>query len=244
MNIKAKLDENEKRSRYSEEDRFGLLVHKGGGMTVEEYLKLPLDTKKKVHRLFKAIRMLPDRALTSQVQDMIVKDLGMADYQRVLMMLFQGGYLTREKDFGHRVVHAKTEKAKTLSDEELAADIISKNHLMGGWPVSTRTRKKDMKPPIAPKATHHESEIREVRIESQALGATTEVPLSPVTAPNDMPKTTATWLRQAIAELDERDALMVLEMIDSLKAARQFFPNLTRKQFLQLFMEGGRYVEG
>jgi len=141
--MKARADEegHVQPRRFSDEDMFGLLVQKGGGMPVEEYLNHPIDTKRKVHRVYKAIKLLPDRFLTSEVQDMIVKNLRVSDFQRVLKMLSQGGYLHRENDFGHRVLHTKTELAKTLNDRELAADIMSKSELMVGYPARTRPKK-------------------------------------------------------------------------------------------------------
>jgi hypothetical protein len=204
-------------------------------MSLGEYLGLPDDTKKKVHRLYKGIRMLPDRFLTSDVQDIIKRDLGMADYQRLLFMLFQGGYLTRERDFGHRVLHTKTELAKSLNDNTLAADIMSKNKVMAGFPVSTRGRK-------APKETLPEpkSHLRIVNADSKDFdddgAAPDETLANDARESVDLPD-----LDETLEGLNESDVLMIKDLIVCLKVARQCFPKLSREQFLLTYIEGGRY---
>lgn len=123
---------------YAPEERFGLLIARGGGISVKEWLQYPDDVKRKLYRLYRGLRMFPNRFLTSEVQKVIVKELGMSDHQRFLYMLFQGGYLLRDKDVGHRIVHVKTDLARSLTDEQLAADLLSKNSVMIGFPVNRK----------------------------------------------------------------------------------------------------------
>lgn len=251
LKTKAELEQNGQTRRYTDDDRFGLLIQKGGGMSLVEYLKLPNQTKKKVHTIYRGIRVLPDQFLTSEVQDIITRDLGMVDYQRLLMMLFQGGYLTREKDFGHRIMHTKTELAKALDDRQLAADIMSKADAMIGCVASTRITKRRKEKPPEPK-----SHLRVVNADLKnlkevgakpAVGEHVEAQPSQAKekAPNKNAKGAAVYsdLQDMLRQLDEPDRLMIMDLVVSLKAARQFFPKLSRKQFLQTFVEGGRYVE-
>lgn len=237
MKTKTGLEENSQTRRYTDDDRFGLLIQKGGGMPLVEYLKLPNPTKKKVHTVYRGIRVLPDQFLTSEVQDIIAQELGMADFQRLLMMLFQGGYLTREKDFGHRVMHTKTELAKALDDRQLAADIMSKSDVMTGYVASTRITRRRKKKLREPK-----SHLRIVNADEQTVAQPSQA--MGKAGSKDVKGTVAyPVLKDMLRQLDEPDRLMIIDLTVSLKAAREFFPKLSRKQFLQTFVEGGRYVE-
>jgi hypothetical protein len=159
--------------------------------------------------------------------------------------------VTREKDYGHRIVHAKTELTKSLEDHRLAADLLSKSHLMVGFPVATRqkgmkrTTKKAQSPPVdAPVDTPGIIPDTPGASPSEALepagGAPVpkETPVAPSKAPSRL-----SGSGMVLADLDPGDVMMVEELVQSLRAARAFFPKLNRKQFLQTFIEGGRYIE-
>jgi hypothetical protein len=172
------------------------------------------------------------------------------------MMLAQGGYVTRDKDFGHRVIHVKTDLAKSLTDEQLAADLYEKNAVMIGFPVSTRPRKSadkaDEKHEL--KLVAEVPEVAEVEeapvVEPKPVVAPKKVegaksgndkPLPPIA--DELRGVLAIRLDEVMKKLDESDALMITELARGLWASRSFFPKLSRKEFLKTFTEGGRYVE-
>lgn len=119
---------------YPIEDLLEMLFLRSGEMSVLEFIRLPKATKRKWAGIFYGVRELPERFITSEVKQTI-QDVGVHDYQRFLLMLFQGGYLVREVEpRTGRIVYVKTELSKSLTDEQLAFDIISKDKVMIGYP--------------------------------------------------------------------------------------------------------------
>jgi hypothetical protein len=235
---------------YTAEARFVLLVEQGGGPRLGHYLSLPKDTKTKLLRLFRLIKMLPSRALTADVQDTIVKELEVTDFQRLLYMLSQGGYLTREKDFGHRIVHVKTELAKSLNDAELAADLVAKNSVMVGFPVSTRPRGKgkrgmrvevqlDKEQAALVKAT--EDPVVQLMEMAQDVPEVVAEKPKPV---NELREVLGPKLGAEVVGLNGDDIAMVSELVKSLKAIRSVFPKYHREQFMETFTREGRGTSG
>ncbi len=176
--------------------------------------------------------MFPDSFLTNEVKNIIVEELGMADHQRFLYLLFQGGYLTRDADFGHRIVHTKTDLAKSLSDEALAADLFAKNSIMGGYPVKRGARKAAQQVPDelnnGSEAASSHYPVTDTICQSQVVTAA-----KPDVGDSD----------DLVAGLEEADALMVFDLVKALKVTRQCFPRLSRKDFLATFAAGSQFVQ-
>lgn len=245
--MQTMVQENVKRNGgYPPEDKFGLLVARGGGIPVVEYLKLPSDTKRKVLKLHKGLKLLPDKCLTREVQYLIVNEIGMTDYQRFLFMLFQGGYLSREKDSVNRVVHVKTDLARTLTDEQLAADIMSKNRIMTGFPIVNRKKRtakrkdaKQEKETVGERLEKESTDPISAEVPGQsafAIADRKEINLEPGSDPEET-------LASLLQGLDKADTLMVQDIIRTLKVTRLHLPKLKRKEFLATFANGSRFVE-
>jgi hypothetical protein len=114
------------------EEHFTSLLRRTGGLPIYEFLELPTLMKKRVSVLHAFLRAMPDRTTTADCHDILPGSAEELSHMEVLLMLWQGGYLRRDKEEG-RVIHVKTDLASALSGEELAADMVNKVNVMCGF---------------------------------------------------------------------------------------------------------------
>ncbi|MEN6489817.1 MAG: hypothetical protein ABFD66_13230 [Smithella sp.] len=203
----------------------GSLSEKGGGMSLQDFVMLPMDTQRKLARIFRAVRMLPNKFFSSKVRTVIEKDLGMSDYQRLLHMLWQGDYFMRESGHGHRLCYSKTERARTLTDEQLAADIVSKNEIMFGYLGSGRKSRRKRSTTTDLKVLAGQAQNDANLLDMNAL-------LQALTAPDNKQK--YRLILERLTKLGDPDLRLIDSMLQALIAMRVKLP-FSHRDFLIAF---------
>jgi len=243
VKMKSAVESHGKPRELQDDEVFRILVEKAGKKYLDQYIDLAKDTKLKLARLHKSFRVLPKQFLSSEALPLI-KQLGLSDHQRILFMLHQAGYLARERDFGHRIIHVKTDLALSLTDEQMAIDLLAKNAEIVGFPSALRSRTKRTKatleqaPVLPPVAQPIPVEgLADQRVELPAPAES----LFHAIKPETLPEIEAAG--DLLAGLDQGDQLMVLDLIRSLKLMRQIMPRLSREDFLQTFSKGSGFVK-
>lgn len=212
-------------------------------------MRLPTKTQDKLNRLFEILKMLPEDFISNEVRK-TMKANGIGDYQRYILMLYQGGFLSRAGDM-KKFTYTKTDLA-LLPEEQLANAIMDQRNEMFGYnqanpelkmlekakKVESEARMKDIAQAVA-RVGDIEPEEEEQPAPHQSNGHPTPATVPSRPAPRTIPLDDAIGLREAApptVELDPRSVFA--SMHHDYEAIRKVLPKLSVRDFLIMWLRG------
>lgn len=206
-------------------------------------ISVPQASQKKLVRLFKLIRILPDDFLTNEVTTDIRHKMGIRDVQRCLIQLVQGGLLNRELTKYGQILYKKTETAKK-GDDSIVAALVENCDRMWGYedPEKRRARRRKVRPAVAEVTNGDETALPFGPDISLGSDVKQELAFEQEEPSRSAPSIAAHQVSHGVA-LDEFDRLRI-----AFGAMKMVLPEMTVKEFLEAFIrhlgvEGGGAVE-
>jgi hypothetical protein len=132
--MRLKMAEVGREITPSMHEELGLMLEEAGAMSLKDFARVPIATKDKVMRCLAILQILPEQDFSAaEVKAVMKEQLGIGDYQRYILMLVQGGFLSRmPSGAGRLFLHSKTEAAR-LPEPKLAKALLDANPKMYGY---------------------------------------------------------------------------------------------------------------
>jgi O-phosphoseryl-tRNA(Cys) synthetase len=197
-----------------------------------EFRRLPTKTQEKLNTLFTILKMLPDSFVSNEVGKDL-KEKGVGDYQRYILMLYQGGFLTREDDV-RKFTYSKSELAKK-SEGEVANAIMDARQKMFGYnqanpALKQRAKKAEaeqgLRPITCSGASMADEEVEEHEEETA------------VVAPAIMPEAPPGKGGIDFVSSEKQPLNVFAETSNDFEAVKSVLPNLTVKDFIIMWLMG------
>jgi hypothetical protein len=235
-------------------DELGLMLEESGIMNPKEFARIPTGTKDKILKCMAILASLPDDDFaTAEVKTIVKEQLGIGDFQRFILMLTQGGFLSREASgAGRSFLYRKTEAAR-LPEPHLAKALFEANSLMYGYQERKEEGQGTREGRRSWKAQGQEEEsLLRAQEQLDLQGESESVPASMADAEGAFPKLKYQFkLLQAENEMLKRQLEQVrkgnpalvklskdfLELEQSFTKARIAFPGMTLEMFLEFWLK-------
>jgi len=251
--MKLKMAEVGREISPSMHEELGLMMEEAGAMSLKDFARVPIATKDKVLRCLAILQILPEQEFSAaEVRAVMKEQLGIGDYQRYILMLVQGGFLSRTASgVGRLLLYSKTEAAR-LPEPQLAKALFEANPEMYGYeqkgrgPERTR-RKRALREMEQLEGGPHlldqkqtdawaEDDVASMVQKDERAYPELQYQLKLLQAENELLKQQLDQARRdypALAKLSEE----FLELERSFEKARLAFPNMNMEMFLEFWLK-------
>lgn len=172
-----------------------------------------------------------------------MKAMGIGDYQRYVLMLYQGGFLSRAGDI-KKFTYSKTEIAKS-SEEKMANSLMDLREKMFGYNQADpekrmlkRARKIEGEMGMRELTAEDEPTAEEPAAEEVRVECKPEMNGHPIITPPPPPKKATVQRVQILASTANGSRELFMEMADDYDRIKSVLPHLTVKDFLIMWLRG------